>query len=119
MSELLKRKGPWSAERIDRFLDETRVPIRIAGSGPSGHPVMVSLWFVREGDKLWCATQRTSSVASILGRDPRCGFEVSVENWKSIRRRSRAQQLYVESCVELEALFVAGDFEALHLVIEP
>jgi hypothetical protein len=41
--------------------------------------VLASLWFVPEGGMLWCATQRTSSVVSLLNRDPRCAFEVSVE----------------------------------------
>jgi len=72
-------KGPWSASQIARFLRETRVPIRVACNGASGHPVLASLWFVPMEGRLWCATQRTARVASILDRDPRCAFEVSVE----------------------------------------
>jgi hypothetical protein len=30
-------------------------------------------------DKLWCATQRSAHVVSMLTRDPRCAFEISVE----------------------------------------
>jgi hypothetical protein len=40
----------------------------------------VSLWFVPEDGVLWCATQRDAAVASVLLRDPRCAFEVSVES---------------------------------------
>jgi hypothetical protein len=41
--------------------------------------VLASLWFMPEEGRLWCATQRGASVASLLRRDPRCAFEVSVE----------------------------------------
>jgi hypothetical protein len=75
----MRQKGPWSTDQIERFLEETRVPIRLACNGASGHPVLASLWFALLDGKLWCATQRTASVASILTRDPRCAFEVSVE----------------------------------------
>jgi hypothetical protein len=76
----MTRKGPWSPERIERFLEEIRAPIRLACNGASGHPVLASLWFIPLDGKLWCATQRRASVVSHLSRDPRCAFEVSVES---------------------------------------
>lgn len=76
----MKRKGPWSSEQVERFLEASRAPIRIACNGASGHPVLASLWFVPQGGRLWCATQRTASVVSHLARDPRCAFEISVES---------------------------------------
>lgn len=76
----MKPRGPWSAEETSRFLTETRVPLRIACNGTSGHPVMASLWFVAIDGALWCAMQRSARVASLLARDPRCAFEVSVED---------------------------------------
>jgi nitroimidazol reductase NimA-like FMN-containing flavoprotein (pyridoxamine 5'-phosphate oxidase superfamily) len=75
----MRQKGPWSAEQIQRFLREVRIPVRIACNGASGFPLLASLWFVAEDGKLWCATQRGARVASLLARDPRCAFEVSVE----------------------------------------
>ena len=75
----MKRKGPWSTDQIERFLRETRIPIRIACNGASGHPVLASLWFLPLDGMLWCATQRTARIVSILTRDSRCAFEVSVE----------------------------------------
>jgi len=76
----MRRKGPWSTEQIERFLEESRAPIRLACNGACGHPVLASLWFVPLDGKLWCATQRTAKVVSHLRRDPRCAFEVSVES---------------------------------------
>ncbi len=75
----MKLTGPWSAQRIERFLSEARIPIRLACNGAAGHPVLLSLWFVALEGRLWCATQRTARVASLLRTDPRCAFEVSVE----------------------------------------
>ena len=72
-------KGPWSRMQLEGFLEEARVPVRLACNGASGHPVLASLWFLPFEDELWCATQRSAHVASILTRDPRCAFEVSVE----------------------------------------
>jgi hypothetical protein len=79
MRDNVTRKGPWSVDRLDRFLDESRVPLHIAGVGVSGYPVMASLWYIRIEGMLWCATQKTAAVAVTLGRDARCSFEVSVE----------------------------------------
>ena len=75
----MRQKGPWSTDQIQHFLQDVSIPLRIACNGASGFPVMASLWFVPERGKLWCATQRGSSVVSLLSRDSRCAFEVSVE----------------------------------------
>jgi nitroimidazol reductase NimA-like FMN-containing flavoprotein (pyridoxamine 5'-phosphate oxidase superfamily) len=72
-------KGPWTRSQIDDFLEETRAPIRLAVNGRSGHPVVAPLWFLPLEGRLWCATQQTAGLVSILNRDPRCAFEVSVE----------------------------------------
>jgi len=75
----MKTKGPWLQGEIERFLDETRVPVRLAANGTSGHPVLASLWYLPEDGRLWCATQRNASVANLLARDAHCAFDVSVE----------------------------------------
>jgi nitroimidazol reductase NimA-like FMN-containing flavoprotein (pyridoxamine 5'-phosphate oxidase superfamily) len=75
----MRQKGAWSTDQVRRFLGDVRVPIRIACNGASGHPVLVSLWFVPLDGKIWCATQRGARVVSLLTKDPRCAFEVSVE----------------------------------------
>ena len=88
-----RRKGPWSPDETERFLREFQGPVRLACNGASGHPVLASLWYLPEDGKLWCATQRTSSVVSHLIRDPRCAFEVSVESppYRGVRGPAVAQ----------------------------
>lgn len=72
-------KGPWSDRQVDTFLKETLVPVRLACNGSAGHPLLASLWFLPVDGQLWCATQKTAHVVSLLDQDPRCSFEVSVE----------------------------------------
>ena len=75
----MRKKGPWSTDQIQGFLRDTRIPLRIAVNGALGRPVLASLWFAPQGGRLWCATQQGASIASLLARDPRCAFEISVE----------------------------------------
>ncbi len=72
-------KGPWSRREVDRFLADTHIPVRLAVNGASGHPVLASLWYTQLAGTLWCATQRGSSIARSLARDPRCAFEIAPE----------------------------------------
>ena len=74
---MTQRKGPWSQPEIERFLEQTRAPAKIACNGSSGFPVLASLWFRPEGGRIWCATQKSSRVVAHLRRDPRCAFEVA------------------------------------------
>jgi len=88
----MRIKGPWRMDQIERFLGEARVPLRLACNGSSGHPVLVSLWFVERSGQLWCATQRTAHVVSHLARDPRCAFEVAEETapYRGVRGQALA-----------------------------
>ncbi len=75
----MRRTGPWSKGATDRFLQRTVLPLRVACNGRSGHPILASLWFVPLEGRLWCATQRSASVARLVADDGRCAFELSVE----------------------------------------
>ena len=69
--------GPWPMPQVLAYLDETVVPLRLAVASTSGHPQVVSLWYLLRDDALWCATLDRSRVARWLGADPRCGFEIA------------------------------------------
>jgi general stress protein 26 len=68
--------GPWHVDEIERWLQETLIPVRLATSGIRG-PLVQSLWYFFEDGALWCATQRESVVAQRVRRDSRVGWEIS------------------------------------------
>ena len=87
------RKGPWTLEQIEDFLGEALIPVRLACNGSTGFPLLASLWFVPIEGHLWCATQASARIVGVLERDPRVGFEVSVEAppYRGIRGRGRVR----------------------------
>jgi len=85
--------GPWTARQSADFLDGARIPLRVATLTSSGGPSVISLWFMRVGDDLLCATRSESAVARALRRDARCGFEVAADAppYHGVRGRATAQ----------------------------
>ena len=88
----MQLSGPWDRAQVAEFLDRTAVPLRLAVNGSLGFPVMASLWFVREGDDLLCATSPRARLVELLHADPRCGFEVSPDQppYRGVRGRAEA-----------------------------
>lgn len=80
------------AARIAADLAALRVPLRLACSNGEGWPVLASLWFLPEGDRLWCATPASAQVVRWLAAEPRCGFEVSTNEvpYRGVRGRAVA-----------------------------
>ncbi len=89
----MKTRGPWAPDAIEAFLEGCTVPLRLACNGRSGHPVLASLWFVPEGERLWCATQSSARVVTLLASDPRCAFEVAPDTppYRGVRGQARAE----------------------------
>jgi hypothetical protein len=73
----MKITGPWPRERIDAHLESTIVPLRLAYASASGHPQLLSLWFVWHEGAIWCATSSRARLVTRLSGEPRCGFEVA------------------------------------------
>ena len=73
----MKLTGPWPIERIHAHLAATVIPLRLAYASASGHPQLLSLWFVWREDAIWCATSQSARIVTKLTREPRCGFEVA------------------------------------------
>jgi hypothetical protein len=95
--------GPFDLGRATAFLDESVIPLRLAAVAPSGWPLVVSLWFARDGDTLLCATQQSSPLVTALAREPRCAFEVAgcEPPYRGVRGRALVT---VEPDAELEIL---------------
>jgi hypothetical protein len=71
--------GPWSEADVRRHLETSEIPLRLACATPSGHPLVLSLWYLWRDGALWCATPSDAALVRHLRRDPRCGFEVAGE----------------------------------------
>lgn len=87
--EFLSQKSAWTAERVASFLDETRVPMRLATGAESGFPILCSLWFLYEDGHLLCATQEDAMVVRALAKDSRCAFEISTNEMPYFGFRGR------------------------------
>jgi nitroimidazol reductase NimA-like FMN-containing flavoprotein (pyridoxamine 5'-phosphate oxidase superfamily) len=88
----LRGSSPWNAERVDRYLRDAVVPLRLACVGAGGVPLVCSLWYVFDGTSLWCASQADAAVVRRLAADPRAGFEVAGDQppYLGVRGQGRA-----------------------------
>ena len=86
-------RGPFSPSEIDDYLDETVIPMRLATVGPTGWPLVVSLWFLRKEDELLAATRPTSTLVALLAREQRCAFEIAADTAPYRGLRGRAEVL--------------------------
>jgi nitroimidazol reductase NimA-like FMN-containing flavoprotein (pyridoxamine 5'-phosphate oxidase superfamily) len=83
-------RGPWSKDEAWAFLEGAVIPLRLAVTDGSGWPLVLSLWFVADGDELLVATRPTSVVAQRLAEAPRCAFEVAGDQppYRGVRGRA-------------------------------
>lgn len=90
---IIRRTSAWTADGIGRFLDDARIPLRLACVGGDGAPLLCSLWYLRHEDSLWCATQRSARLAGWLANDPRCAFEVAGDDppYRGVRGQGEAE----------------------------
>lgn len=89
----IRRSGPWTALQVRDFLAEARIPMRLAANTGSGFPVIVSLWFLPEGDELLAAVHRQARIAQRLRDDPRCAFEIAPNEppYRGVRGQATAR----------------------------
>lgn len=92
---IIRDSSSWPAEQIEAFLQGAVIPIRLACSDADGTPLISSLWFLLKDEQLWCATQASSLVASLLARDGRCGFEIAGDQppYRGVRGQGQATLL--------------------------
>ena len=74
------------------FLNEVRIPIRLACTTKTGWPTVVSLWFLHQDGLLYCATQKSAKLVGYLQQDDRCAFEIAEDRppYCGIRGQARA-----------------------------
>ena len=119
----MKTTGPWNDAQVDRFLDECRVPLRLATHGQSGFPMLASLWFVPLEGRLWCATRDDARIATLVDRDGRCAWEVSLETppYRGVRGSANARLVpergreILERLIDRQGIDRDSDFAAFLL----
>ena len=84
--------GPWHRERVDDFLADARIPVRVGCRTPNDDPWMVSLWYAWDGDALHCATGADADLVDFLAHDDAVSFEVSTNAmpYRGVRGRGEA-----------------------------
>lgn len=85
--------GPWSEAEVRTFLRDTRIPMRLAANTPSGFPIVLSLWFLHEGDEILAAVHRDARIATRLEADERCAFEIAPDEppYRGVRGQAVAR----------------------------
>ncbi len=72
------------------YLDAIRIPLRLSCVTQSGWPYVLSLWYLHDAGKLYCATLESARVVEYLRNEPRCGFEVAADQPPYCGVRGRA-----------------------------
>ena len=99
-------KGPWSKVQIDKYLDSSIIPLRFAYTSIDGWPSLLSLWFIRYQEYIWCATSPNSFLVRSLRQTSECSFEVAVDKppYRGVRGRGEAVLVPEKGEVILEGL---------------
>ena len=76
-----------NSEEINKCIPDQKIPIRVAFIKSSGVPTVVSLWYMYNDDKIYCAAQKTAKIVSYIQKNSVCGFEIAAYKppYKGIR----------------------------------
>lgn len=93
-------------QEIDQFISDSKIPIRIAFMKSTDFPAVISLWYVSNNGKIYCAAQKTAKIVSYLKQNPLCGFEIAADKppYKGIRGEGTVQILNETGTYVLELL---------------
>lgn len=73
----IRTSSAWGASQTEQFLTSSVLPVRLGCVGEDGVPLVVSLWYLFDGGRLWCALHESAAVLRYLRATPKCGFEVA------------------------------------------
>ena len=94
------------AEEINKFMPDLKIPIRIAFMKSANLPAVISLWYVCNDGKIYCASQKTAKIVSYLQKNPLCGFEIAADKppYKGMRGQGTAKILNKTGAYVLDLL---------------
>jgi hypothetical protein len=73
----VRDSSAWDAQKIERYLLTSVLPVRMGCVDGSGVPLVVSLWYVWDQQRIWCALHRSAAVLRYLRGAGCCGFEIA------------------------------------------
>jgi hypothetical protein len=78
---------------VSDLLVDLRKPVRLASISSNGFPLISTLWFLYEEGYFWCITQEKTILRQNLLRNPRCAFEISLDEgqFKLLRGQGMAE----------------------------
>jgi len=93
-------------QKIDKFIPDSKIPIRIAFMESTNLPAVISLWYFCNNGKIYCAAQKTSKIVSYLKKNPACGFEIAADKppYKGMRGKGTARILNESGAYVLDLL---------------
>jgi hypothetical protein len=94
--------GYWTETQVAAFMDESRIPLRLAVQDAMGCPLVMSLWYLYDDGAIWCATNAKAYVLRRLRNEPNCGFEIAGDTppYRGVRGKGQAN-LYPEHGAEI------------------
>ncbi len=82
---------------MSKYLEESKIPIRISGTKKNGWPFILSLWYLYKDGKFYLATPVTAKVVSYLQNNPKCAFEVAGDDPPYCGIRGHAEAKILDS----------------------
>lgn len=86
------KSSAWNRQEIDRFLEETVIPVRLAVFDDK-YPLVVSIWFQWDAGAgaLLCASHEGAKLVRLLQSNAHCAFEIAGDDppYKGVRGRGQ------------------------------
>ena len=112
----IKSDSAYDAEQMASYLRDTQIPLRLACNGGNGFPLVASHWFEYRDGGLYLAIHQNSRVASLLGQNPLCGFEIAADTspYRGVRGQGTVTLSRQGAADQLETLIrrYLGDTES-------
>jgi len=89
---IIRKSSAWDAARIEQFLLDSLIPVRLACLSRADEPLICSLWYCFDDGAIWCATQKSAHIVAMLERNSSCAFEVAGDSmpYRGVRGQGRA-----------------------------
>lgn len=69
------------SQEMEGFLSNVKIPLRLGSRAKLDYPVVISLMFLYNDNRFFCATQNTAKIVGYIKKDSRCGFEIAGDSY--------------------------------------